>query len=64
MNPGAVRTPFFDDLNFEPGSSPYNAIEPDDLAEVLLTILEARPGTIIDEVNLSPQTRVWDKKPN
>ena len=56
--------PFFDDLNFEPGSESGNAIEPEDLAEVLLTILEARPGTIIDEVNLSPQTRVWNKKPN
>ena len=64
LNPGAVRTPFFDDLNFEPGSASGNAIEPEDLAEVLLTILEARPGTIIDEVNLSPQTRVWDKKSN
>ena len=64
LNPGAVRTPFFDDLNFEPGSASGNAIEPEDLAEVLLTILEARPGTIIDEVNLSPQTRVWNKKPS
>ena len=62
LNPGAVRTPFFDDLNFEPGSAQDNAINPEDVAEVLLTILEARPGTVIDEVNLSPQTRVWSRK--
>jgi len=64
LNPGAVRTSFFDDLNFEPGSESVNAINPEDIAEVLLTIIEARPGTVIDEVNLSPQTRVWNKKPN
>ena len=62
MNPGAVRTHFFDGLNFEPGSSSDNAINPEDVAEVLLTILEARPGTVIDEVNLSPQTKVWNRK--
>ena len=62
LNPGAVRTHFFDGLNFEPGSSSDNAINPEDVAEVLLTILEARPGTVIDEVNLSPQTKVWNRK--
>ncbi len=62
LNPGAVRTNFFDGLNFEPGSSPDNAINPEDVAKVLLTIIEARPGTVIDEVNLSPQTKVWNRK--
>ena len=62
LNPGAVRTHFFDGLNFEPGSSSDNEINPEDVAEVLLTILEARPGTVIDEVNLSPQTKVWNRK--
>ena len=62
LNPGAVRTPFFDDLHFEPGSGTNNAIEPDDVADLLLSILKARPGTVIDEINLSPQTHVWQKK--
>ena len=62
LNPGAVRTPFFKELHFEPGSEPENAIEPEDVAEVLLTILNARPGTVIDEVNLSPQKQVWKRK--
>ena len=64
LNPGAVRTPFFEDLHFEPGPASGNAIQPEDVAEVLLTVLEARPGTVIDEVNLSPQTKVWGRKPN
>jgi 3-hydroxy acid dehydrogenase / malonic semialdehyde reductase len=62
VNPGAVRTPFFDDLHFEPGGAPENAIDPKDVAEVLLTVLNTRPGTVIDEINMSPQTHVWQRK--
>jgi 3-hydroxy acid dehydrogenase / malonic semialdehyde reductase len=62
INPGAVRTPFFDDLSFEPGPLPSNAIEPGDIAEALLTILEMRAGTVIEEINLSPMTHVWQRK--
>ena len=62
INPGAVRTAFFDDLNFEPGPLPENAIEPDDIAQALLTVLEMRQGTVIEEINLSPMTHVWQRK--
>lgn len=62
LNPGAVRTPFFEELHFEPGPEPENAIEPEDIAKVILTILDARPGTVIDEINLSPQKQVWKRK--
>lgn len=62
INPGAVRTPFFDDLHFEPGSEPVNAIEPEDIAQMLLTVIEARPGTVFDEITLSPLNQVWQRK--
>ena len=62
LNPGAVRTKFFQDLDFEPGTDPENAIEPEDVAALIMTILEARQGTVIDEINLSPQKQVWRKK--
>ena len=62
LNPGAVRTEFFQDLDFEPGSDPENAIAPEDVAALIMTILEARQGTVIDEINLSPQKQVWRKK--
>ena len=54
VNPGLVRTPFFDNLDFEPGSDSNNAIEPDDVAEVVKNIITARPGTVIDEVTMTP----------
>lgn len=62
INPGAVRTPFFDKLHFEPGSGPDNAIAPEDVAQAVLAMLNARVGTVIDEINLSPMNKVWQKR--
>ncbi|NQV69185.1 MAG: SDR family oxidoreductase [Pseudohongiella sp.] len=62
INPGAVRTPFFDELHFEPGSEQENAIEPEDIAKMLITVIEARPGTVFDEITLSPLNHVWQRK--
>ena len=62
INPGAVRTPFFDDLHFEPGEDEDNAIAPEDVAAALAMALEARPGAVLDEINLSPLNQVWRKK--
>ena len=61
INPGAVRTPFFHDLHFEPGEGEDNAIAPQDVANALAMVLEARPGTVLDEINLSPLNQVWVK---
>ena len=58
VNPGMVRTKFFDKLSFSPGDDPTNAIEPEDVAEVVLSILKMREGTVIDEINLSPLNKV------
>jgi len=62
LNPGAVRTPFFEDLHFEPGAQPENAIEAKDVAQALLMVLQARPGTVFEEINMSPLTHVWQIK--
>ncbi len=58
INPGMVRSPFFDYLNFYPGENFENAIETSDVAAVVTDILAMRRGTIIDEVNLSPAKKV------
>jgi 3-hydroxy acid dehydrogenase / malonic semialdehyde reductase len=62
--PGMVRTGFFDDLNFRPGPEPQHAIEAADVAEAVWTMLSARPGTVIDELVLSPQQHVIDFSPS
>lgn len=58
INPGMVRTEFFNNLKFRPGDDDKNAIEPSDVAKSILTVLSMRQGTVIDEINLTPQKKV------
>jgi len=58
INPGMVRTAFFDRLTFRPGPEDNHAILVDDVAATVNMVLAMRPGTVIDEINLSPLTRV------
>ena len=62
VNPGMVRTQFFNKLSFSPGDDSSNAIEPEDVAKVVLDILKMREGTVIDEINLSPLNKVMKFK--
>ena len=57
VNPGMVRSPFFDDLSFEPGPEPENAIGLDDVVDVIWQIMQSSPDIVIDEVNLSPRVK-------
>ena len=66
VNPGMVSTSFFDDLDFRPGPDPANYVLPEDVAAAVALVVGARPGTVFDEINLSPLKRVIDfngKKP-
>ena len=58
INPGMVRTPFFEDLDFSPGDRAENAIEPQDLAHTICSVLSMRSGTVVDEINLTPLKKV------
>ncbi len=58
VNPGLVRTGFFDGLDFRPGEAPENAIAPEDVADAIITMLSAPFGTVVDEINLSPLKKV------
>jgi NAD(P)-dependent dehydrogenase (short-subunit alcohol dehydrogenase family) len=54
VNPGFVRTPFFDALDFEPADDPGSALAPEDIAARLLEILEASGGPAYGEINIDP----------
>ena len=60
INPGMVRTPFFQQQNFRPGNSPDNAIEAADIARLVMHIVHSNPDMVIDEINLSPRNRSID----
>jgi len=58
VNPGLVRTGFFDELDFRPGEASENAIAPDAVANTIIAMLDAPSGTVVDEINLSPLKKV------
>jgi len=64
INPGMVKTPFFDDLDFEPGVDPENFLLPEDVARAISYVFAARPEFNVDEINLSPLKNVIRHKKN
>jgi 3-hydroxy acid dehydrogenase/malonic semialdehyde reductase len=62
INPGMVRTPFFDHLSFVPGDDENNFLLPEDVAEAVSYVINARTHTVIDEINLNPASNVVKKK--
>jgi len=58
INPGMVKTDFFQGLDFAPGDHPSNYLLPDDVAAAVAYVLGANPLMTIDEINLSPLNKV------
>jgi 3-hydroxy acid dehydrogenase/malonic semialdehyde reductase len=58
INPGMVKTAFFENLTFEPGDHESNAIWAEDVAAAVLYVLDSREQIVIDEINLSPLNKV------
>jgi len=57
INPGMVKTAFFDELNFQPCPEQSASILPEDIAKMVAMILNIRPGTIIDEITCTPANK-------
>jgi len=58
INPGMVKTAFFEHLTFEPGDHESNFILPEDVAAAVSYVLGSRAQIVIDEINLSPLNKV------
>lgn len=63
INPGMVLTPFFDPLSFAPGDHGSNYLIPEDVADAVSYVINARAQMVIDEINLNPASKVVNKKP-
>lgn len=64
INPGMVKTAFFDPLSFEPGDDDSNVILPEDVAAAVSYVINSRAQMVVDEINLSPLNKVVKfKKP-
>lgn len=58
INPGMVKTPFFNELSFEPGDHHSNSITAEDVSEAVIYVLNSPTNIVIDEINLSPLNKV------
>ena len=54
VNPGFVRTSFFNNLNIEPQDTPGSALAAEDVAVRLVEILDTPLDTILGEINIAP----------
>ncbi len=61
VNPGMVKTSFFDKLDFAPGQDRDNYLLGEDVANAVSLLLEMPQGSVIDKINLSPQKNVIRK---
>ena len=62
VQPGMVRTPFFEPLELEPGPDPEHALDVEQVADAVTYILNAPPHAVVDEVVLSPLKHVLQKR--
>ncbi len=60
--PGMTRTPFFEELDFEPGSEEAHALMPEDIAVVIADAAVAPERVVMDEIVLSPRLHVIQSK--
>lgn len=57
INPGMVRSPFFDGQSFAPGKESENAITVVDIAQMILHVLQSSQDIVFDEINMSPRVK-------
>ena len=55
IHPGLVRTPFFDNLGFEPASASSSALEATDVAQCILDIVQSSKSLLVDEIRIRPK---------
>ncbi len=58
LNPGMVKTPFFDKLNFAHGDDESNYLLPEDIAEAVDYVMNSRTQIVVDEITLNPLNKV------
>ncbi len=62
VNPGSVRTGFFDKLDFEPGPESAHALEASDVANAVWQLISSPDNALISEINVQPRQHVVKKR--
>lgn len=61
VQPGMVRTGFFDELDFEPGPDEAHALLDSDVARAVLSMVSAPDHAVISELTVQPRQHVVQK---
>jgi len=62
VNPGMVKTEFFNTLSFEPGEAWQHSLHANDVATAVMTILNSPDNAVLEEINVRPLQHVVKKK--
>ena len=62
VQPGMVRTGFFDTLDFEPGPEESHALEATDVAQAVLSMLQSPDNAQVNEIVVQPRQHVVQKR--
>lgn len=62
VHPGMARTDFFNDLDFEPGPDEAHALNVNEIADAVLTMLQAPDNAVISELVVQPRQHVVQKR--
>lgn len=62
VNPGMVKTEFFNNLSFEPGDGWQHSLQADDVATAVLSMLNSPDSAVLEEINVRPLQHVVQKK--
>lgn len=62
VQPGMVRSNFFDTLDFEPGPEDHHALFPEDVARAVLSMLLSPDHAVINELIVQPRQHVVQKR--
>lgn len=62
VQPGMVRTSFFDSLDFEPGPEPSHALLAEDVAQAVLSLLGSPDHAVVNEIIVQPRQHVVQKR--
>lgn len=62
VQPGSVRTSFFDELSFEPGPDEAHALQAEDIADAVKSMLTSPDRAVINELVIQPRLHVVQKR--
>lgn len=62
VQPGMVRTEFFDSLDFEPGPEDAHALHPVDVANAVSSMLTSPDNAVLSELVVQPRQHVVQKR--